>query len=332
MQDIISIFALVWEMFKSISHFNYNIKDYIHKIILFSIFSSFGISLIPFNRETLDCNDFRLYSYRNVCVISTKSVLFWEKSEISFKNIKTTFDSHRKHMILSYSSAFNLIRELLTSFYGKIPIEYPKSFKLIEDNINIILFNLIKLNSDILCNPKDKVRDVLEMMKKINRSLFNKDDNEEYFYPLSNVSEFNLASLIINLNSYVFSDDLNNESLSIIISFFKLLFAIIYERYQEFHKKNCEIEEERLFINSLLSNYYLLFGMLKHQCSFDFILCIPFHLQVKLNFDEKENSYQNILNRKVSIYKIFKLLQTNVSKSALLKITWIKLIYYCFYM
>ena len=219
----------------------------------------------------------------------------------------------------------------MTSFYGKIPIEYPKSFKLIEDNINIILFNLIKLNSDILCNPKDKVRDVLEMMKKINRSLFNKDDNEEYFYPLSNVSEFNLASLIINLNSYVFSDDLNNESLSIIISFFKLLFAIIYERYQEFHKKNCEIEEERLFINSLLSNYYLLFGMLKHQCSFDFILCIPFHLQVKLNFDEKENSYQNILNRKVSIYKIFKLLQTNVSKSALLKITWIKLIYYCFY-
>ena len=102
MQDIISIFALVWEMFKSISHFNYNIKDYIHKIILFSIFSSFGISLIPFNRETLDCNDFRLYSYRNVCVISTKSVLFWEKSEISFKNIKTTFDSHRKHVILSY--------------------------------------------------------------------------------------------------------------------------------------------------------------------------------------------------------------------------------------
>ena len=88
----------------------YKPREYIHNIIIFSIFSALGISLIP------EIDELKVYTCFPCCVLNNSSILYWSSEKyyslLRLLHKMSIFDSTSKNKIILYNMVYRVFNEI----------------------------------------------------------------------------------------------------------------------------------------------------------------------------------------------------------------------------
>ena len=329
---------------------NFNSKEYPQQIAIFSLFSSFGISLIP------RINEFEMYSNLGISVITNKSILFWESEYFNIysisRYIKTPFDSSGKHFIVSYNNAYSILVGITCLFTIKLELKLMEFF---ENSKILPPFNISnKWNNENLAHfffkeSKQQLESLGEFNSEnigilqcfINSFFVNPElgKQNEYYYPFYETNQLNFSALAIIFASfsteYEKRESKKITNIDILKTNLKRLYISLYDKYSILKSQYNSVlsgeeldtlKKETYRMNDYIINYYLLVQLIQDYSNITYNESVK--MQIKASNGEPYEDLKNLLNKKLTLYDAYTLLYNSSFKiSPLLKILWLKRIY-----
>ena len=252
--------------------------SYNKKLILFSLFSIFNISPIPYNENILDKKNFKIYNYISVCLLNYNSIL----NSINFFNAEVSYNA--KYFDIFSQKNNDIFTENYVKLFNIEGNNIIINYNIITILFRLILSGLIQVSSDnffkqlkqpkIFINNNDNYKihnetSILFYYHCLNYYIKNNNNKNGKFIKRINSLEFFFD--IINRNfsksSYLFPIMKNKDNLAKfylndyfrdLMLFDKINYDLLYSFLINYNRKNNN------------ANAYLLIFLLKEKWNIDF--------------------------------------------------------------